>query len=595
MKQIRWLRVNLPLLFWQRLAASLSLGLSAGFFSYIFLLQTPAFSRRYLLFGIVIFIAASLAAYLLLKLHPLTIKDNYFISQRCLLLIFLLSFLALPSFVFAPPYPKLPFFQRESTLVITIRTGTEPVSWSQFRRIYLNSGAGKLGFKAFQIAGPWISSGDDFILQPKSEGQITWSGHVGRRASLAIPVPSQGLTITTTWDNEIRHALVNKSPYVQNKNFIAPLWYIGLIYLIAGIPLFFTFMMMDGFPLVRRIVLPALILGLSFVQTNLQFQRLGSEFHKTVQVAIQDIQLSRHIDVLNGIAPNPWQYRVLSEWIAEAFIYISARLLLLDHAAYMAFWGLRVLQNLILLSMAYLYFTRLGITKTASVYGIFLLAGGMLHVFHESDLSFNTYFDVIFYLLAGILILNRKYAWVPVLMVAAALNRETSAMIPVLLIIWAWLGRPSDRAKALISGLMSLFVWVLIFTALHLYYPNAPIFNKITGNISPGWELLRYNLSVPQMPILLFQTLGFSPLVAVITQRYWHLFVRICFLSLVPVWILVHAFGGVWAETRIFLVLLAVVFIPATLPLIDHVSQEIRQWAWGSPAVSIQSLLESQS
>jgi hypothetical protein len=593
MKNFQSLRNQFPHLSWQHLTASILVGSTLGFFSYIFYLQTSVFSLRYLLLGIAVAIAGSLAAYFLLKRHPFAFKNDYFISWRAFLLQCLLVFLALPSYFFLPPYPELPFFQHESTLVITLKTGTTPVAWSQFRRIYLNSGVEKLGFRAFQISGPWTSHGDDFVLQPETASQIIWNGRVGRRASLAIPIPSSGVRITTDWDGEIRQVSTDKSPYVQNKNFIPPLWYAVLIYALVGIPLFFIFMMMDGFPLIRRIALPALILSLGLIQSNLQFQMLGTEFYKPVQEAIETVQLPRHTAVLNGIAPNPWQYRIFSEWILEAFIYISSSLLKLDNAVYISLLSLRVLQNFILLTLAYMYFVRLGITKTVSAYGVFLLAGAMMHVFYQSDLSFNTYFDVIFFLLAGILILSGKYVWVPVLMVFAALNRETSVMIPVLLITWSWLGELRARDKALLSGLIGLLVWGLVFAALHLYYPDAPMF-RLGDELLPGWKLFRYNLSVTKMPILLFQTLGFLPLVGVIAYRRWHLFVRICFLLLVPAWILVHAFSSVWAETRLFLVLLAVVFVPAVLPLMDGQLQEIRQGALWPVSKNTQSLLGSQ-
>jgi hypothetical protein len=593
MKNFQSLRNKFPHLSWQHLTASVLVGSTSGFFSYVFYLQTSVFSRRYLLLGIAIAIAGSLAAYFLLKRHPFAFKNNYFISWQALLLQCLLFFLALPSYFFLPPYPELPFFQHESTLVIAVKTGATPVAWSQFRRIYLNSGVEKLGFRAFQISSPWISHGDDFVLQPETAGQIIWNGPVGRRASLAIPVPSSDVRISTEWDGEIRQVSTDKSPYVQNKNFIPPLWYAVLIYSLVGIPLFFIFMMIDGFPLVQRVALPALILGLGLIQANLQFEMLGTEFYKPVQAAIETVQLPRHIAVLNGEAPNPWQYRVFSEWILEVFIYASAKLLMLDNAVYISSWGLRVLQNFILLILAYMYFVRLGITKTVSAYGVFLLAGAMMHVFYQSDLSFNTYFDVIFFLLAGILILSGKYVWLPVLMVFAALNRETSLMIPVLLIAWAWLGKSRDRAKALIFGLIGLLVWGLVFAGLRLYYPNAPMF-KLGDELLPGWRLFRYNFSIPEMPILLFQTLGLLPLIAVIVHRHWHLFVRICFLLLVPAWILVHAFSSVWAETRLFLVLIAVVFVPAVLPLIDGRLQEIRERALWSLPKKTQSLFGSQ-
>jgi hypothetical protein len=592
-KIFRWLRNNILHLSWQHLSASILVGSTLGFFSYIFYLQTSVFSRRYLLLGIAIAITGSIAAYFLLKRNPFAFKNDYFISWRAFLLHCLLFFLALPFYFFLPPYPKLPFFQHESTLVITVETGTTSVAWSQLRRIYLNSGVEKLGFRGFQISGPWVSHGDDFVLPPESAGQIIWNGRVGRRASLAIPIPSSDLRITTDWDGEIRQVSTDKSPYVQNKNFIPPFWYAVLIYALVGIPLFFIFMMMDSFPLVQRVALSALILGLGLIQANLQLEMLGAEFYKPVQEAIETVQLPRHMAVLNGNAPNPWQYRVFSEWILEAFIYISSRFLKLDNAVYISLLGLRVFQNFILLTLAYMYFVKLGITKTVCAYGVFLLAGGMMHVFYQSDLSFNTYFDVMFFLLASILILSEKYVWLLVLMVFAALNRETSVMIPVFLIAWSWLGQSRDRAKALISGLIGLLIWGLVFAALRLYYPNAPMF-KLGDELLPGWELFRYNLSVPKMPILLFQTLGFLPLVGVIVYRRWHLFLRICFLLLVPAWILVHAFSSVWAETRLFLVLLAVVFVPAVLPLIDGRLQEIRQGVLWPLSKNTQSLLGSQ-
>lgn len=578
MKIFQQLRNDIRLLSWRHVTISLMVGLSIGFFFYIFCFQTPVFSRRYLFLGILAAIAGILVAYFLFKHHPFAFENNYFVSWCALLLAGLLFFLALPSFFFLPPYPELPFFQRKSTLVITVRTGAEPVAWSQFRKIFLNSGVEKLGFRGFEVSSAWFPRDDDYILQPESIGQIVWQGRVGGRAALAIPIPSQQLTMSTAWDGEIREVPAAKSPYIQNKKFIPPLWYAGIIYAIAWIPLFFIFIVLDGFPLARRMALPAVLIGLSLIQANLQFQMLAEEFHQPLQEAIKTVQLSRHLMVLNASAPNPWQYRVFSEWILELLIWISSRWLKLDDPVLMSMMGLRVLQNFILLTLAYLYFIKSGISKTVSIYGVFLLAGGMLHVFYESDLSFNIYFDVIFYLLAGILILAGKYVWIPVLVIVAALNRETSIAIPLLLITWGWLGKSNNQAKALISGGIGALVWLLVFAALHLYYPNAPMF-KIGEDILPGWRLFRYNLSVPKTPILLFQTLGFLPLAAFIASKHWHWFVRICFLLLVPAWILVHAFSSVWAETRLFLVLLAVVFVPATLPVIDLQLQGMRQRA----------------
>jgi hypothetical protein len=185
-----------------------------------------------------------------------------------------------------------------------------------------------------------------------------------------------------------------------------------------------------------------------------------------------------------------------------------------------------------------------------------------------------------FYLLAGILILDGRYAWLPVLMVVAALNRETSLMIPVLLVAWGWLGKPKSQNKALLYGGIALMIGLAIYVGLHLYYPDTPMY-LFGDELLPGWGLFRYNLTVPETPILLFQTLGFLPLMALINFKYWNSFVRICFLFLVPVWIAVHAFTSAWAETRLFLVLLAMAFIPGSLSFVERRLQAARQGSLG--------------
>src|ERR1043165_6276739 len=164
MKIPQRLRNKLPPLFWKHLAVSLLVGSSSGFLFYVFFLQTTVFSRRYLLLDLGIVITGSLISYSLLKQHPFAFKNDYFINRRSFSLVCLLFFLALPFYWFLPPYPELPFFQRKSNLIITVRTGAEPVTWSQFRKIYLNSGAEKWGPKGFHLSDTWISRRDDFIL-----------------------------------------------------------------------------------------------------------------------------------------------------------------------------------------------------------------------------------------------------------------------------------------------------------------------------------------------------------------------------------------------------------------------------------------------
>ena len=217
----------------------------------------------------------------------------------------------------------------------------------------------------------------------------------------------------------------------------------------------------------------------------------------------------------------------------------------------------------------------LGVSKATASYGVFLLAISMLHVFYDSDLSFNTYFDVIFYLIGVLIILDAHYAWLPVLMIFVALNRETSGIIPVLLIGFSISNvSMKKRREAFLYGSIGLLIWGIIFLSLHLFFLESPLY-KIGGILSPGFEYIKYNLSIPQLPILLFQTVGILPLVGWFYRKNWHLFVRLSAIILIPVWLLSHFFTSVWAETRLFLVPLVIVIIPAVLPLINHFSYQL--------------------
>ena len=132
-----------------------------------------------------------------------------------------------------------------------------------------------------------------------------------------------------------------------------------------------------------------------------------------------------------------------------------------------------------------------------------------------------------------------------------------------------------NTRKGIIYGIFGLFVWGLIFVGLRLYYSDAPLY-KIGGVFSPGLEYIKYNLSVRQLPILLFQTFGILPLVGWFQRKRWHAFVRLIVVVLVPVWLFIHVPLGVWAETRIFLVLVAIVVIPSVLSLMNQFSCLLR-------------------
>src|SRR5690349_18573899 len=80
----------------------------------------------------------------------------------------------------------------------------------------------------------------------------------------------------------------------------------------------------------------------------------------------------------------------------------------IPHPIASAFVSFRFVQNLLIFVLAYLYYRRLGLSSIYALLGLALLAWGMTYAYYDSDLQFNTYFDIIFYLLAGLIVLAAR-------------------------------------------------------------------------------------------------------------------------------------------------------------------------------------------
>src|SRR5262249_40146241 len=146
-------------------------------------------------------------------------------------------------------------------------------------------------------------------------------------------------------------------------------------------------------------------------------------------------QLSRHMNVLQGHAGNSWQYRILSTYLVEWLIR-GLRNLGIPHPITSGFILFRIFQNTLIFLLAAFYYQKLGLNTYVMLIGLSLLAWGMTHALYDSDLQFNTYSDIIFYLAAGLIILLDRYAWLIPITGLAALNRETSGLIPFMLIAY---------------------------------------------------------------------------------------------------------------------------------------------------------------
>ena len=315
----------------------------------------------------------------------------------------------------------------------------------------------------------------------------------------------------------------------------------------------------------RGLVAVALIVLLALATVYVQYRGLlvdsaGRDPKQFIEVDLRE----RHDAILDRSQGDPWRYRLLSEWGAEGSLQV-AKAIGFSQPAVVGFLGFRVLQNLAIFALAWLFFRRLGLGWYESLFGLGLLSWGFTQALFHQAMSFNTYGDIAFYLAAAVLILHRRYWWVVPLTVLAAVNRETSGLIPVMLIAMAWpLGWKSEEGRRVLRiGAVALVTFAATYGIVRLAV-GPGFFIKAQGK-DPGLELFDYNVTRGQTWDFVFQTLNILPLLALLAWRRWPPALQAFGVAIVPAWFVIHVFTSVLAESRLLLVPLAVVFIPGVL------------------------------
>jgi hypothetical protein len=309
------------------------------------------------------------------------------------------------------------------------------------------------------------------------------------------------------------------------------------------------------------LLLAVTVLILTFGTVYLQEKKLELSYLETTQ-------LERHEAVLNGTAPNPWAYRVLSEYAVEGFI-VAAKVAHLPRPVVTGFIVFRLVQNAVIFVTALMFYQLLGLTTRESYIGIVLLSYAFTFSWFHSDLSFNTYSDVFFYLLAGCVVLARWSLWwlVPIGFLAA-LNRETSLFIsffPVAPLISNWGRNWRSFIPQIRIGALCLVVQVATLKVLRMMIHPANLPWQQMWHNQPGWQTLRMNLTSSVTLELLGLTLTVLPIAVFWNFRGLPAWLKGMFWIMVPAWFAIHMFTVYANETRIFLVPAALIFIPAAL------------------------------
>lgn len=325
---------------------------------------------------------------------------------------------------------------------------------------------------------------------------------------------------------------------------------------------------------------------------------------KTLGLSWQEEHYTARLEaVVDGMAGSPWQYRVLSDaltlGVCRFFAWIGA-----PRSVGLAMVFLRLVQNTAIFVLAVAYYRRLSIPVYTALLGTMALAWGMTHSNFNSDLAVNTYTDVLLYLCAGIAITGRRPAWILPITVLGALNRETSGLIPIMLLaasveradssptldtldVLAIPGTGCVIPRRILGvGLLSMAAYIAVFLGLRICFGVRP-WIPYSADVHQGWELLAFNLRYDRTWGHLAGTLGVIPILALAARPWWRRPLGAFAWALVPAWLVVHLFLSALAQSRVLLVPQVMVFIPAALcgllPRTDHMETPIPQPVRGTP------------
>jgi hypothetical protein len=270
-------------------------------------------------------------------------------------------------------------------------------------------------------------------------------------------------------------------------------------------------------------------------------------------------------------AGNPWQYRVLSEGVTEAFLRLGGALGIASPVP--AFLFFRILQNAAIFLLATACYRRLKLSEGTIPLGLIAIAWGMTYATYNSDLHFSTYSEIVFYLLALLAVIEGRDWWIPPLTLLAALNRETAVFIP-LFFLFSRIRFPRNRFRGIKPELgrrsaeiflASVLLYVAAYFGLR-WSLGWRSFIDAWG--APGLLRLRDNLTKGIGWQYVFLTVNAIPLLAVSSYRRWPKTLVGAFWGIALPWLIAHYAGkACLEETRFLLLPLAIVFIPGALIL----------------------------
>ena len=258
-------------------------------------------------------------------------------------------------------------------------------------------------------------------------------------------------------------------------------------------------------------------------------------------------QMMIHKSVIEGTAPKPIQYRVLTYYMVEALHRLTG----------IAVWRSDLILRFAFTSLSLIYFQRFlrgWFDFTSSAVGA-LIMGALLpityvdHTHQPHDIP-NLFFTI----LALGFIRNHREAWLLILIPIAMLNRES-----FIFVFWAWLFYNIARIPfrtIVVEFLLFTLIALVVYLALPYYFgPRASYVEMVQ---------LKNNLNPPMMWKWFSRLAAFiGPMVLALCMKFKSqpVFLKRS-LGYVAVYMIVMFFIGKYQETRLFLPIL-----PVLIPL----------------------------
>jgi hypothetical protein len=304
----------------------------------------------------------------------------------------------------------------------------------------------------------------------------------------------------------------------------------------------------------RRAVVPISLLSIVALTTGFQLflPRFRSQWIDTA--------VAQHNLILTGVGGDPWQYRPLSDYLIQPIF--NALLNLHVSNAYLdGFVLFRGAQEVGAFALALVYFRKLGLGLLSSTAGMGLVATAMLIGQLQTNWRLDSYTELILYLLAGVLVLSSRFAFLIPLIVFAALNRESSLLIAFVPLARLQLRtlRSRDNVAPFLTTVICLGLFVLVRVLLRIALPAQDASTRVVTDQLVG------NLDLRGPFVYVALALGAIPLVTALGLSMTTPFLRYLFWLIVPIWFASHWWASLDTRPISFLVPFTLVLAPVSL------------------------------